>query len=474
MNSTSRTHRPSPRPRLTEGPVGRRLAALTLPMVGGIFSVIALNLVDTFFVAQLGTRELAAISFTFPVVMVMGSLALGLGAGTASVVARAIGEGDHHRVRCLATHSLLLAVLIVAVFVAVGLATIDPLFRLLGAGPELLPLIHDYLLIWYPGMVFLVVPMVGNSVIRAGGDTAFPSLIMTVAALTNAVLDPLLIFGLAGFPRLEMQGAALATVIARGLTLVAALLVLHYRERVLIWQWPILSELLDSWRAVLHVGLPAAATNMVNPISTAIITALLAGFGAEAVAAFGVATRIEALALMVIMALAASVGPFVGQNWGARRYARVFEALRLASLFSIGWGLLVAVLLALTGPSLAGLFDDHPQVVAIASLYLLMVPVSYGGNGVIMVSGAVFNALGQPLRATVVTLARWLLLYIPLAFIGGRLYGVAGVFAAACFSNLAVGVGAFLWNRHSCRQRAGAGHPGICDPHWRHPTDEQR
>lgn len=453
MNDTSRS---PPRARLTEGPVGRRLIALTVPMAWGVFSVIALNLVDTFFVAQLGTRELAAISFTFPVVMVMGSLALGLGAGTASVVARAIGAGDRQRVCRLATHSLLLAVLVVALFVTAGLLTIEPLFRLLGAGPELLPLIHDYMLIWYPGMVFLVVPMVGNSVIRAGGDTAFPSLIMTVAALTNAVLDPLLIFGLAGLPRLEMQGAALATVIARGLTLAAALAVLHYRERVLLWRRPSWSELLASWRAVLHVGLPAAATNMVNPLSTAVITALLAGFGAEAVAAFGVATRIEALALLVIMALAASVGPFVGQNWGARRYDRVFEALHLASLFSIGWGLLAALLLALGGPWLAGLFDDNPTVVAIAALYLLMVPVSYGGNGVILVSGAVFNALGQPLRATVVTLTRWLVLYIPLAFAGGRLYGVGGVFAAACFSNLAVGAGAFLWNRHSCRQRAAA------------------
>ncbi|MEL6765514.1 MAG: MATE family efflux transporter, partial [Cyanobacteria bacterium J06607_6] len=174
---------------------------MTLPMVGGVFAIVAFNLADTFFVGQLGTQQLAAVSFTFPVVLLLGSLAMGLGIGASSVIARAIGEGDRDRVRRFTTNSLLLALTAVILFVLLGLATIDPLFTLLGATPEQLPLVREYMQIWYFGMVFLVVPMVGNSAIRAAGNTATPSLIMTMAAGLNILLDPLLIFGWAGFPR---------------------------------------------------------------------------------------------------------------------------------------------------------------------------------------------------------------------------------------------------------------------------------
>jgi Na+-driven multidrug efflux pump len=300
-------------------------------------------------------------------------------------------------------------------------------------------------------MLFLVIPMVGSGVIRATGNTAFPSLLMTVAAVVNAILDPLLIFGLAGFPRLELQGAAIATVIARGVTLLASLAVLYFRERLLVFCLPPRQRLLDSWKRILHVSLPAAGSAMVNPISVGITISLLAPFGAEAVAAFGIATRIEAFALIVLLALASSIGPFVGQNWGARQYRRVVAAVRLSSLFSLVWGLLMALLLGINATLIAGVFNDNPDVIAIARLYLLLVPVSYGANGIILLSSAVFNALGKPLPATVITVTRWLILYIPMALTGGYLFGVAGVFAAVCLANFAVGLAAFVWNQKVCR-----------------------
>ena len=117
-------------------------------------------------------------SFTFPVVMTLGSLAFGLGVGASSVIARAIGEGDMRRVQRFTTNSLTLALTAVILFVALGLLTIDPLFQALGAKPEIMPFVHGYMRIWYFGMVFLVVPMVGNSAIRAAGNALTPSIIM--------------------------------------------------------------------------------------------------------------------------------------------------------------------------------------------------------------------------------------------------------------------------------------------------------
>ena len=180
------------KPELTEGQVPIQLLRLTLPMIWGVLSVLAFSLADTYFVAQLGTKELAAMSFTFPVVTILGSIAMGLGTGASSVIARVIGRGEHQQVQRLTTDSLLLSLLIVSILASLGLITINPLFATLGAELELLPLIRDYMNIWYLGMVFLVVPMVGNSVIRASGNTVLPSLIMTLAAGVNILVDPLL------------------------------------------------------------------------------------------------------------------------------------------------------------------------------------------------------------------------------------------------------------------------------------------
>ncbi len=277
--------------RLIEGPIPQTLVKLTLPMLVGIFSMLAFNLVDTFFLGRLGTEPLAAISFTFPVVMAIGSVALGLGVGAAALVSRAIGTGDDAQVRRLTTDSLALALVIVGVFIIFGLLTLEPMFRMLGADETTLPLIRQYMVIWYPGMIFVVVPMVGNNAIRATGDTKTPSLIMLSAVMVNVVLDPILIFGLGPAPALGIQGAAIATVFARATTLVIAIWVLYFREKMITLKPPPIREALSSWGRLLYIGLPAAATNMVLPVGLGIVTAMVAVFGQEAVAGLGVASR---------------------------------------------------------------------------------------------------------------------------------------------------------------------------------------
>lgn len=439
--------------KLTEGPVGSQLVKLTLPMVWGLFALIAFNLVDTYFVGQLGTAQLAAMSFTFPVVMTLGNLAFGLGVGTTSVIARAIGEGDMRRVQRFTTNSLTLALTAVILFASLGLFTIDPLFRALGAGPDILPFIREYMQIWYVGIVFLVVPMVGNSAIRAAGNTLTPSIIMTVAAGTNIVLDPLLINGALGFPRLELQGAALATVIARAISLVAALLVLRFKENLLSSQMPDIEETLWCWRDILIVGLPAAAASMITPISIGVVTSLLAIHGAAAVAGFGLASRVESLALIAILALAASMGPFVGQNWGAQQIGRVRQALSQGYGFCLTWGVFMAIVLGVGSRSLAALFNSDPSVIAIASQYLWLVPISYGTLGILQVTNSAFNAMGKPIPSIIITATHMVGFYLPLAYIGGRIVGPVGIFVAAAIANLAVGLGAYTWSRRACLQQ---------------------
>ncbi|MEM9483451.1 MAG: MATE family efflux transporter [Cyanobacteria bacterium P01_F01_bin.116] len=431
---------------LTTGRVSLQLFKLALPMVWGVLAVLAFSLTDTYFIAQLGTNELAAISFTFPIVSILTSVAMGLGTGAASVIAREIGKGERQKVQRLTTDSLLLSLLIVGILAILGLTTITPLFTALGAEPDLLPMVHDYMGIWYLGMIFLIVPLIGNSAIRASGNTVVPSLIMTFAAVANMVADPLLIFGWGPFPALGLQGAALATVFSRASTLVASLAFLHFRERLLLLTVPSLKTLLRSWSRILSVGLPAATTNLVSPLSVGLVTGLIARHGVEAVAGFGLASRIEAVALIVPLAIAVSIGPFVGQNWGAQQYSRVKRALQLSFWCCLGWGVIICILLGTMSSEIVTWFDSNPGVITSATVYLTLVPVSYGALGVVLTVSSASNALGKPLPAMGMSLSRLLLFYIPLAYLGSQLFGIVGIFGAACLSNGIVGLGAWLWH----------------------------
>ena len=429
---------------LIEGAIGKLLVKLTIPMVFGMISMIIFNLVDTLFVGRLGTKELAALSFTFPVVLVIHSLALGLGIGASAVISRAIGEGNHHKVQRLTTDGLGLAVIIVAFFVIIGLFTIEPLFRLLGATPELLPLIKDYMKIWYFGMLFVIFPMIGNNAIRATGDTKTPAIIMMFAALINTILDPILIFGLGPFPRLEIAGAAIATVISRAITFIVALYVLSHREKMITLAKTTAKSVFDSWRQILYIGLPTAGTRMIIPIGIGVITRLIASYGAEPVAAFGVSSRIEFFAVSVIAALSAVLAPFVGQNWGASKYDRVKTGLKYSKRFSIGWSFAVFVLLAVFARPIAAIFSENSIVISTIVVYLRIVPFGYGLYGVLMLSTSVLNVLNKPIHATILTVTQMFILYIPMAFIGSYFFGIQGIFIALALSYFVSGIVAHI------------------------------
>ncbi len=430
---------------LVSGPIGSTLVRLTALMTLGFFSTIAFNLVDTWFVARLGTAQLAAMGFTFPVVMVVTTIAIGLGVGTSALVSRAIGEGNSHEVRRLSTDALVLSTLIVLLFILLGLFTIAPVFRLLGADDTTLPLVKEYMTVWYPGMVFLVVPMVGNNAIRATGDMRWPSIIMMVSVLINLALDPILIFGWGPVPALGIAGAAWATVAARTCTLVMALLILHYRYNMLTLRPPSLAEVLRSWQRLLNIGIPAAAGNLVRPLGMAVITALVARYGTEAVAAYGVATRIDSFAFIVLMALATVLGPFVGQNIGAGNLTRVRTGIRHAQVFSLIWGLGGAIILFFLAHPLGRIFSGEPTVVNYTADYLRIVPWGYGLLGVFALSNAALNVLRRPWSAALLAVFQMFILAVPAAWLGSKWFGLNGIFTALCLSALVAGITGAGW-----------------------------
>ena len=434
-----------------EGAIGKKLFLRTVPMVLGIVSMMAFNVVDMFFISKLGVKPLAALSYTFPVVFVVSGFVLGLGMGASAVVSRAIGQGDYTRVRRLSTDALLLGLLYAVIFIVIGMVFFDSIFTLLGADLAMRELIKQYMHIWFMGMAFVSVPMVGNSLIRATGDTIIPGLLMVVAILINVILDPLLIFGIGPFPRMEIAGAATATVISRGVTFVIALYLLSRKYKLLTFKTPGLKALMTSWWQVLYIGLPNAFTNIIIPLGIGVITNMLSKYGPEVVAGFGIASRIKSFAFTVIFALSTVLGPFIGQNLGAGKLCRVKHVIKIAQRFSLLWGGAIAVLLWLFAYQIAYLFTDNSAVVSTVVMYIRLVPIGYGLHGLLIITNTGLNVLRRPLHALFLNIFYIFVLSLPLMYFSARIWQVRGIFTAAVIAKIIAGTVAYYWMRRILR-----------------------
>ncbi len=432
---------------LTKGPIHKKLTGLTLPMLIGILSMVAFNLVDTYFVGQLGAKQLAALSFTFPVILVVFSVMQGLGIGATALISRSIGRNDFKKSARETTDSLVLSIIIAGLFIILGILSVRSIFILLGASDEILPYVIDYMTIWFYALFFVIVPFVGNSAIRATGDAKTPTMIMLFAVIINAILDPLLIFGYGPVPALGIKGAAIATAISRALTMVLSLYVLIFREKLITFVNPSKSVVMGCWKAILYIGLPSSASKMINPIAAGFFTALLAKQSELAVAAFGVGTRLEFLASAILFALSASLGPFTGQNLGAIRFDRIRKGLDMSNVFSLGWGLLMAIVFWLLGKPIAQIFTDNETVQEIIVDFLIYVPLSLGFQGIVQNVNAALNTLNSPIQASLLIMVQMVLFGVPLAYFGSVLLQEKGVFLAIAIMYVFGGIISFLYDR---------------------------
>ncbi len=431
------------RERLLTGPVNRVLFDLSWPMTLGLFSVIAINVTDTFYIGQLGSTELSAIGFCFPVIFGLSAVSIGMGNGGAAVVSRAIGAGQEDRAKALITSSLLFVTGFSIVLALIMLQITDSVFLGLGAPPELIPVINEFIDIWYWGLPLLVAPIVLNGLIRAAGEATFPSVLMVVAAVINAVISPFIIFGLFGMPELGMRGAAIATVIARAV--ISALSIAWLvRAQLMTFSREMLTTFLPCMTQVLRYGAPAFFAQLASPIAAAIVTRLLASDGPDAVAGFAVGARIEALIVIPFFALQTGITPFIGQNVGAGATARLKQSERTVWAFAALWGGLGGLLMFTCGESLAALFTDNPAIAATSDAYLEAISFGLWGAGLLVVGIGIFSPLGYPNLAMVSNAGRFIALYAGVAMIAVLLWGAApkdAVFWSASASYALAGLG---------------------------------
>lgn len=416
---------------------------MSIPTGLGILSILLFNITDTFFISLLGTDALTAISFTFPLTFIISSIIIGFGSGLSAALARLIGRGEPDNLKEFVISALLLGLVTITVLTTLGFLSADSLFRLLGAKDNLLPLIHDYLNVWLIAIGFLVIPMMGNSALRATGNAKYPSYIMMGAGVVNVVLDPLLIFGWGPIAPMGIQGAAVATLIAWAMSLVASLILLH-KSQLIGWVCLSVSSVLKTWRTVLRVGQAAAISQMINPLFNAIVMSILASIDSKAVAAYGVGIRIESVMLIGVIALASSLMPFLAQNVGAGQHERAKSALLGSAKFSIISQFFLYVIVALLARPLANLFSDDAAVIEYVVIFLYLVPFAYGALGMVIVVANALNAYNRPGASLLINIARLFLLMLPMVWLGKELLGTNGVFAAIAIGNIIMGGACYI------------------------------
>jgi len=422
---------------LKNASLARQLYHMTWPMLFGVLSLMTFQLTDSVFVGQLGRDPLAALGFTVPMQQLVSGMYVGLGIATTAIISRTLGQGDSLRAQRLgglvvAIGASLALTLCLSVWLLQGL-----ILDLLGAEEALRPAIREYWMPWLLSAWVGAMVYFSYAVCRANGDTRLPGYLMITTSLLNIALDPLYIFVFGwGLP-----GAAWATITA---FIIGALIVYPLLIRRAWLRFDLLQlELSKAIRQLGGIMAPAMVSQLMPPLSAMLATALVAGFGSAAVAAWGLGTRLEFFSIVVVLALTMSMPPMVGRLLGAGELEKIRKLVRIAVRFIVIWQLFIGLVWLVASGLVSTLFSRDADVQDILLSYLLRVPLSYSGLGVCILMVSINNALGMSMRALLISTLRLFACYLPLLWIGAQISGLTGLMTGALVGNLAAGAMAY-------------------------------
>lgn len=408
-------------------PMPKLMINMSLPLMFSLLIQSLYNIVDSIFVAQLGQDALTAVSLAYPVQILMIAVAVGTSVGINSLLSKSVGAKDSDLTGKAATTGVLLALLGTAAFLLLGLFCTDGFAQLFTSDPVIGGACRDYL---YICMLFCLGTFVGTMFQRflQSVGNAFGSMLTLVAgAVTNLLLDPILIFGLLGFPALGVQGAAIATVIGQWVSAVYAVLLNRFRNPAVqpCWKGYRLEGriLADIYR----VGLPTIVTQALGSVMVSAINGILMPLSPAAVAFFGVYYKLQNFLFMPMNGLGQAAIPIVGYNYGAGQPERVQAAFRTAVPMAAGVALLATALFCAVPGPLLGLFDADAELLALGVPALRIISVTFVFAAVTMILGYASSGLGNGFVNMAATGLRQVVLLVPLVWLLARLAGVGSV-----------------------------------------------
>lgn len=410
--------------------IGKLLLEFSLPAMLAMFVTASYNIVDSIFIGRLGSEALAALSVAFPLQMIIGAVGIGTGVGAASLISRSLGAGDPDRAAQGAGQLVPLALGFSVVAVFVGVFALEPVLILFGATPEIMEPTSDYMFLITVGAVLFFGIMMLNNVVRAEGNPIFSMKVLILSALINIALDPLFIFGWGFFPALGVQGAAVATLLAKGIG-VALLLwyfltgrsELHFRIDHLV---PDFGSIVEIYR----IGFPMMLMQVATNVSLIVANNILGAFGYVPIAVMGLIIRLQMFAFMPVVGIIQGLLPIIGYNFGAGKRPRVREAMFKAARAGTGFFVLVGGAFFAFPEVFLRIFSSEPELLAVGERALRIMVLMYPVIAIQMVSLTFFQGIGKGLPSLVLSVLREFLVYIPLMVLLSSFWGLTGVWAA--------------------------------------------
>lgn len=420
----------------------RHVAVMSLTSSVGLMAIFLVDFVDMIFISMLGEAELAAaVGYAGSILFFTTSFSIGMAIAVGALVARALGSGDPQLARARSVHGLVFGVAFAVFLSALVWVNIPFFVGLIGAQGETARMAEGYLRIVVPSLPFLVVAMMCGGILRAHGDARRAMMSTLYGGGVNAVLDPILIFGFG----LDLTGAALASVVARIVIALTALLpILRYHGGL---PQPDIKCMFKDLAPMLTIGFPAILTQLATPLGQAIVTRSMAQYGLEAVAGMAIVGRLMPVSFSVIFALSGAVGPIIGQNFGAGRQDRVRQTFNAAVLFSGVVIAAISVALFLLRDPIADLFTATGVARDLVNLFCGPLALLFFFNGVLFVSNAAFNNLGHPFYSTWMNWGRNTVAMVPLVWLGSALFGAPGVLIGQALSGVVFGSVAWVLAR---------------------------
>lgn len=406
----------------TSGNLMGHVARMSFTSSIGLMAIFAVDLVDMVFISMLGNTALAAaVGYAGTILFFTNAVSIGLSIAAGTLVARNIGEGDAEMARHRATSVAVYGAVLGLILPALIYFNLDFCLSLLGAEGAVVPLAKNYLTILLPATVMMSLAMTAMAVLRAHGDAKRAMYATLFGGIANACLDPLFIFVL----DFGLEGAAMASVVARLVMLVVAL---FFAIRIYdAFSRPNFVQLGQDARDVAAIAAPAVLANVASPFGSAIVMREMASFGTDAVAGIAIIGRLVPVAFSVVFALSGAIGPIIGQNYGARLFERVRDSYLDAVKFTLVYVLGAALILFLARNLIADAFGAVGDARVLVFLFCGPIALSYFFNGVIFVSNASFNNLGHPLYSTAINWGTYTLGTWPFVKAGAALYGAPGI-----------------------------------------------
>lgn len=427
-------------PRFVTGSLLRHILVMTGTGAFGLMAIFLGDLANIYFLNQLGDEAIvAAVGYASSIIFLTISIGIGLAIATTALVSPAIGAGQRVRARRLAVHAHLLTFVVAAGLALVVWLTIAPALSLLGATGRTHALAESYLTILVPALPPLAVGMTASAVLRSLGDARRAMNVTLYGAITNVILDPILIFGFG----LGIEGAALASAISRFTVLAVGLYGVIYVHDMM--GRPKLRSFLRDTPSFGAIALPAMATNVATPFANAYVTAAISQYGDSAVSGWTIVGRIMPVAFGTIYALSGSVGPIIGQNFGARNRDRMVETITTSFAVNVAFTLVAWIGLMLLSGAIVAEFATSPEAASLIRLFCFWLAPLFAFLGVLFIANATFNTLGRPYISTALNWGRATIGTIPFVLAGGAWFGAEGVLTGNMVGGIIFGIlGALL------------------------------